>query len=685
MVKEDCLNLDVVKQLQDAKDMLSVNWTGEYTVPSRAQYPHMWLWDSCFHAMLNARFAPDRAKTEMRSLLQAQWEDGRIPHITFNTEETGKYRPNHEDYATGKNSSGITQPPVVAGALLYIYAQDGDLNFIRECYPAAARYHRWLKETRDADDAGLLAILHPWESGTDNSPIFNESRDRFLATKPKVEAPPRADKKAVNEAERPSDDDYIFYWGLVEIFKSCGWDAKQMAEKSPMRIADPLFNSIWAQANEDLAALAALLGEKDDAALFAKWNAQTQEALREKLWCEKEGFFFALDLTTNKKIRIRTSSGFLPLYAGVPDAAMRERLLAHLRSRREFWTPFGLPGAAMDEDCFDPCRYWQGPVWINVNWLVQQGLLRAGEYGLAHKLALASEKLVERAGFREYYHPWIGEGLGAPNFSWSALAAEPLIAPDEVFRTPTQVFPLADIAKGSEAAAVYTHPETKEIKPEDLRTVSAGENLLRGALSELDDALAERDYYKSKKKAAPLFRLLAAEVEIVLGKARPGWLDHLRSCDLSALLLHDALKKAGVEKISLRAAPLHYFVTATDEDGAEWALDASGDQFAFHPLSRVAVLFEQAALFLAEESHDGIRRARALSRTLLAAERILRRYDFIHCDAADIEALTAVLKRLQSRLGKTENEKRYGAWLTGTACTRFGIALDGKKAAERAA
>ncbi len=28
--------------------------------------------------------------------------------------------------------------------------------------------------------------------------------------------------------------------------------------------------------------------------------------------------------------------------------------------------------------------------------------------------------LVATAGFREYFHPWTGEGLGAADFSWSA-------------------------------------------------------------------------------------------------------------------------------------------------------------------------------------------------------------------------------------------------------------------------
>jgi hypothetical protein len=47
----------------------------------------------------------------------------------------------------------------------------------------------------------------------------------------------------------------------------------------------------------------------------------------------------------------------------------------------------------------------------------------AGE--LARRLAGA----VGRAGLREYYDPFTGEGMGAANFSWSALILE-LTDPD---------------------------------------------------------------------------------------------------------------------------------------------------------------------------------------------------------------------------------------------------------------
>jgi hypothetical protein len=33
-------------------------------------------------------------------------------------------------------------------------------------------------------------------------------------------------------------------------------------------------------------------------------------------------------------------------------------------------------------------------------------------------------ELIENSGFREYYNPHTGEGAGAPDFGWSAIALE---------------------------------------------------------------------------------------------------------------------------------------------------------------------------------------------------------------------------------------------------------------------
>ena len=54
-------------------------------------------------------------------------------------------------------------------------------DFIREVYPALLRWHRWLHTARDADGSALACIIHPWESGTDDSPRWLHLFERHAA------------------------------------------------------------------------------------------------------------------------------------------------------------------------------------------------------------------------------------------------------------------------------------------------------------------------------------------------------------------------------------------------------------------------------------------------------------------------------------------------------------------------
>ena len=54
-----------------------------YTCPSRFKYPHQWLWDSCFHAIINSHLDLDFAKAEMKTLLSTQRANGFIGNMTM--------------------------------------------------------------------------------------------------------------------------------------------------------------------------------------------------------------------------------------------------------------------------------------------------------------------------------------------------------------------------------------------------------------------------------------------------------------------------------------------------------------------------------------------------------------------------------------------------------------------------
>ncbi|MBI1952122.1 glycoside hydrolase, partial [Candidatus Saccharibacteria bacterium] len=69
---------------------------------------------------------------------------------------------------------------------------------------------------------------------------------------------------------------------------------------------------------------------------------------------------------------------------------------------------------------FDPSRYWQGPTWVNTNWLIIKGLENYGYKDEAGSLRQKTLELVAKNGMNEYFNPVNGHPEGAPNFSWTA-------------------------------------------------------------------------------------------------------------------------------------------------------------------------------------------------------------------------------------------------------------------------
>jgi glycogen debranching enzyme len=183
-------------------------------------------------------------------------------------------------------------------------------------------------------------------------------------------------------------------------------------------VADIGFNAILKRANQDLSLLLAATGDVAGAAEVAT-TAQKTSAAIERCWQEEDGFFYGVDTHTGKLIRKPGVAGLLPLFADAGVATRHPRLVQRLES----WlarVAYGVPSFEPGRPEFEPQRYWRGPVWLIVNWMLIDGLRHNGRADLAERIRRDSLTLVERAGFAEYFNPLTGESLGGSNFSWTA-------------------------------------------------------------------------------------------------------------------------------------------------------------------------------------------------------------------------------------------------------------------------
>jgi hypothetical protein len=424
---------DVATLVHEALSVLEANWCGHATRPSARLYPHQWSWDAAFVAIGYAHVDQWKAQQELISLFRGQWTNGMLPHIVFGQEEGSSYFPDPAFWQTERSpfapriprTSGIIQPPVHATAAWHIYQhashREEAHEFLEELMPHLAAWHLYLRRERTREPDRLVEIWHPWESGMDNSPLWDDAMSRMVLETGEIPVYQRADLDHAPEQERPTDWDYDRYIYLVKLFRDLNYHPSGMRDRTPFAIWDVLYNSLYVRANEDLAAIARELGA--DPEPFEAWAAETSQAMERRLWDEEHAIYLDHDVLTDEPILTRVGAGFSPLFAGIPSPERAGRMVDRLRRTgvaldARTWA---VPSLGPDEPGFQPTTYWRGPIWLNVNWVLHQGLRRYGYRGLASSLRTSLLELPRRGGgFWEHYDPTDGQGHGAEQFAWSA-------------------------------------------------------------------------------------------------------------------------------------------------------------------------------------------------------------------------------------------------------------------------
>jgi mannosylglycerate hydrolase len=416
---------------EQVRGVLQHNDRGDFTTPSPEQYPHQWNWDAAVIALGWSHFNMRRARTEIRSLLRAQWRDGMVPHIIYHQGDSDYFPP--PDFWRTRDvlhrgaveSSALTQPPLLTTVVRALHERANDeaeaFAFLREVFPKLFAWHRWLHRARDADGSGLPCLIHPWESGTDNSPRWTAVLDHI--TPQALPAFHRRDTVHVSVDERPRAEDYDRFVFLIDQGRRMGWESARLLSSSPFLVQDVMFCSILHRADQDLLALAQLLGEATSEII--EWLTKTRQAFDARFWDDVHSLYLDYDVRAGAPIDVNTCATFMPLFAKLASEEQVAHLIGEHWNNPAEYAPgtdskFRMPTTSKHEPGYAPRRYWCGPVWIIANWLVYLGLKQYGFVELAEELRQDSLELLVSQGMREYYDPRDGTGLGATQFSWSA-------------------------------------------------------------------------------------------------------------------------------------------------------------------------------------------------------------------------------------------------------------------------
>ncbi|MDP9189212.1 MAG: hypothetical protein M3O25_08180, partial [Actinomycetota bacterium] len=349
-----------------------------------------------FHAIVWRRFAPERARLELSSLLDGGREDGFIGHTIFWDRPVDmRRRWTYNIASRDAPATSTIQPPLLAWAWRIAVGDPAE-------EPRIAAHHRWLSENRDLDGDGLLWIVQPDESGLDSSPKFDAVWGR------------RAHAR-------------LGFVALIQRNRRRGWDAKRIVRDGGPVLCEVVVNVLWGLAR------------------LSMGEPSITPALVERFWDSDRGLF--LDVARGKlarveetdpiggdhRVRPSTWSALAPLaLPDLPEEIGRRLVEEHLLNPKRYWTPVPAPSVSVAEPSFEPRdwqdwlvrRYWRGPTWINSAWLIWLGLRRLGYEQQATVMEEALCATYAREGSREFYEPFSGEGLGAREFGWSALIAE---------------------------------------------------------------------------------------------------------------------------------------------------------------------------------------------------------------------------------------------------------------------
>lgn len=337
-----------------------------------------WGWGhggQVFHesiAMLSYAYVdPVSAMNSQRVYLQRQYPNGYINY------RTGSYL----DEIIESNGKLTSSAPWYSWLNWEVYKITKDKVFLKEMYGSSKKFYDFYVQNRDTDHDGLC------EWGGDA--VLESVRDALVAV----------------------------------------WD--QVGDPSNFESLD--LNCMLVMEAKSLESMANQLGLKDEA-LHWKADYEKRSALINKtFWDEENGFYYNVDKTTHKfsfkkenDLKRDEIIGFLPLWAGVADKERAGKLVKKLTDPKSFWRPYGVPSLSASDPYYNAKGYWNGPVWVEWNYLIMQGLI---DYGykpeakeLVNRVAKGMVKVLKKDhNLWEFYSPDDAWGGYHRTYIWAGI------------------------------------------------------------------------------------------------------------------------------------------------------------------------------------------------------------------------------------------------------------------------
>lgn len=160
--------------------------------------------------------------------------------------------------------------------------------------------------------------------------------------------------------------------------------------------------------------VADLLQLSSDMEAYQKDIERVTSALQKYSWDEDCGYFSyvlhnengdAVEQYRNENGENlnKTMDGIYPIVAGAVTKEQKERILSHLKSDDEMFSPVGISAVDKTASYYITNGYWNGNVWLSHQWFVWKTMLDSGETDFAFKIAKTALDAWKREVEYSYY------------------------------------------------------------------------------------------------------------------------------------------------------------------------------------------------------------------------------------------------------------------------------------------
>ncbi len=260
------------------------------------------------------------------------------------------------------NRPDESQPPLIAWSAWRLYERFSNKELIRDVYGPLSRMVDWWFDNRDRDGDGVVEYQHKLESGWDDSPRFD--RGRVAAV----------DLNAYLNRE--------------------------------MRV---------------LAMMAPAIAKDSEA---PEWDRRADEHAKRvmaRLFDPEDELFYDRLVEEDRLHKVLTPACFMPLWTGfrLPVDTVHRMVVKYILNPKHFFGSKPFPVVAYSDRHYDPNKWWRGPVWPNIAWIMTE-ILRV--QGFHRDYTEAVKRLVEMMAkhdeLNELYSSATGAPLGAEGLCW---------------------------------------------------------------------------------------------------------------------------------------------------------------------------------------------------------------------------------------------------------------------------